>query len=1532
MSVVNMVPQEFAHVAAEVGPVRSSALLKKLLHESEARCRSLTTLSRDLYWEQDESFRFTSFIGSDSRPSSIDTKHFLGTACWDCGAVPTGGDGSWDAHRAVLLARQSYSDFIFKRVNSSGELFYISSSGEPIFDEAERFRGYRGTARDVTRKLQRELRRALEHAVTRLLGESIGITEAAPQILRVIGETLGCACGARWEVEATDQSIHRAETWGVTTVDADIFFDDSRRQLLPTLPGGLKRRAWREGSPQWIRDVTQEPTFRRASAAREAELRSAFAFPIKLDDAVIGIMEFFSREIYRLEPELLDCMTHVGNQIGQFIQRTEAEESLRRFRAAMDVSADMLLLVDSTSLLYVDANETACRELGYSRDELLAMGPHEVFSISRDALAQLYARLIAGDPGATVAEGWYFRKNGSRMFVETNRRAVPTATGHTIVAVARDITGRKREEQLLRLEHAVTRSLAEADSAQTAIVATIQAVCETEGWDCGRYYQPDDKAGVMRFGLAWGVSNALVQRYIAVARDISYVSGIGLVGLAWQSGQPLWVPDLDLETRALQPTLARESGMHGAFVFPISSEGQTIGVLAFNCREVREPDVRLLQSIHVVGSQVGQYLRRKQSEEILRDSEERFRSLTNLSSDWFWEQDADFRFTRFEGRHVGGDGDEFESAIGKTEGQVGIEVEGGAQAHRALREAHQPFRDVVMCRGNKEGKRQYIRVSGEPRFNSSGSFKGYRGVGTDITEYKRAEQLLALEHAVNRCLTESENVQVALKLVLCRICESEGWECARYLRVDEESGVLRFGEAWSVPSPEIALYIEASRGMVYGPGVGLVGRVWQSGQPLWVPDIGVDFRVARVTLARETGMRGAFAIAIAAAGKTIGVLIFHSREIREPDTRLLQAMRVIGSQLGQFVQRKGSEQAALRLGRMFAALSETNDAILHAKSPEQLYQQVCNAAVNGGKFSSTTIFVADDGCARLKAAAGAGRVAGNLTEMLASSDESAVEGQGLVGVAFRAKRISISNDILNDDRSRPWHAIARQVGCRAAAALPLVQRGRSIAAVLIYDDEVNAFDDEIVRLLERMAENVSFALDNFAHEIERQDAQKRIQYLATHDGLTDLPNRVMFGQALNIAIQSARRYDRRFAVLFVDLDRFKIINDTLGHAAGDTLLKEISQRIKESLRSSDVAARVGGDEFVILLQQVSEKEQVAVVARKLLSILIRPLIILGQECRVTASIGVGIYPGDGDDEQTLMKNADIAMYFAKEQGKNNFQFYSREIKTQSLERLTLETGLRRALECEEFFLHYQAKLDLSNRSITGVEALLRWQHPELGVVPPLQFIPLAEETGLIVPIGRWVLQSACAQNVAWQRAGLPAVCMAVNLSPRQFVDDDLLHDLAAVFQETGMAPELLELEITESMVMGNVERAAAQLAAIKAMGVRLAIDDFGTGYSSLAQIKRFPIDTIKIDRSFIRDIPKDAEDMAITQAIIAMGKTLSLTVIAEGVETVEQESFLRDHKCDQTQGYYFSKPVSPDQFAALLLRTSSLRNRAAPTS
>ncbi len=435
---------------------------------------------------------------------------------------------------------------------------------------------------------------------------------------------------------------------------------------------------------------------------------------------------------------------------------------------------------------------------------------------------------------------------------------------------------------------------------------------------------------------------------------------------------------------------------------------------------------------------------------------------------------------------------------------------------------------------------------------------------------------------------------------------------------------------------------------------------------------------------------------------------------------------------------------------------------------------------------------------------------------------------------------------------------------------------------------------------------------------ERRRAEEKLRVVATHDPLTALPNRTLLHERLSHALARAQRHGRQLAVLFVDLDRFKNINDTLGHDAGDRLLQITAQRLYDCLRETDTMARQGGDEFVVLMDELTDREPITRVAQRILDAVGQPFVIDGQEIHITASIGISVYPEDG---RTLLRNADIAMYRAKEKGKNNYQFYSAQIDNYSVERLALESGLRRALEREEFTLHYQPKVNIASGLITGMEALLRWQHPELGWVAPGRFIPIAEENGLILPIGAWVLKTACIQNRTWQRQGVRRFPVAVNLSSRQFAGETLLDDVRAALDASGLAPSDLELEITESMVMNNPEQAVNLLQQLKDLGIRVAIDDFGTGYSSLAYLKRFPIDCVKVDRSFVEDIPDDVDSMAIAQAVIAMAHNLRLKVVAEGVESEAQLGFLRGEGCDEIQGHYFCEARAASEISAIMRTT-----------
>ncbi|MBA2660388.1 MAG: EAL domain-containing protein [Nitrosospira sp.] len=437
-----------------------------------------------------------------------------------------------------------------------------------------------------------------------------------------------------------------------------------------------------------------------------------------------------------------------------------------------------------------------------------------------------------------------------------------------------------------------------------------------------------------------------------------------------------------------------------------------------------------------------------------------------------------------------------------------------------------------------------------------------------------------------------------------------------------------------------------------------------------------------------------------------------------------------------------------------------------------------------------------------------------------------------------------------------------------------------------------------------------------AEQVETTKAQ--LHHLAHHDVLTGLPNRMLLQDRVSQAIELARRQGTRLAVLFMDMDRFKYINDSLGHPVGDQLLQSVAKCLTDCVRHSDTVSRQGGDEFVVLLSTIKHAEDAALSAQKILTALAAPHLIDQLELHVSVSIGISTYPDDGQDAETLIKNADTAMYHAKENGRNNYKFFEQEMNVRAVQRQSIEAGLHRALERQEFVLYYQPKVDLQSNMIVGVEALIRWQHPQRGLVPPSQFLPIAEDGGLILPMGRWVLREACRQAQVWREAGLPPIIVAVNTSALEFRATDFLENIRATLEETSLEPGYLELELTESVLMQDADFTNTVLHGLADLGIKLAIDDFGTGYSSLSYLRRFPIDTLKIDKSFVNQIIKNPDDAAIVSAIISMGKSLKLRVVAEGVETPEQLAFLLAQHCDEGQGYYFGHPAVPKKLAILL--------------
>jgi diguanylate cyclase (GGDEF)-like protein len=439
--------------------------------------------------------------------------------------------------------------------------------------------------------------------------------------------------------------------------------------------------------------------------------------------------------------------------------------------------------------------------------------------------------------------------------------------------------------------------------------------------------------------------------------------------------------------------------------------------------------------------------------------------------------------------------------------------------------------------------------------------------------------------------------------------------------------------------------------------------------------------------------------------------------------------------------------------------------------------------------------------------------------------------------------------------------------------------------------------------------------------IQRSQAEERIRHMANHDALTGLPNRTLLSDRLKQVLLQAERYGRGVTVVFIDLDNFKLINDSLGHRAGDDLLRTVAERMVQSVRTTDTVVRLGGDEFVIvLLEDDQSGEGVTDIVERVRTAILQPAELQGQHYQVSCSMGLASYPADGRDADTLLMNADAAMYHAKEMGRNNYQAYTADMNQKVHERLRYQEQLRHALANGEFRLVYQPQVDLETHRVFGVETLLRWDHPTEGTISPATFIPIAEETGLILPIGDWVLHAACLQNKAWQDEGLPPVTVAVNVSARQFLQKELVERVRHALDESGLDPHYLELEITESVIMQDLEGAIATMCRLQEMGVKLSIDDFGTGYSSLSALKHFPIARLKIDQSFVRELPGGVDDRAIVMAVISLGRQLDLKVIAEGVESEQQLDFLRDNACSEIQGYRYSRPLTPEALRQLLLR------------
>ncbi len=717
---------------------------------------------------------------------------------------------------------------------------------------------------------------------------------------------------------------------------------------------------------------------------------------------------------------------------------------------------------------------------------------------------------------------------------------------------------------------------------------------------------------------------------------------------------------------------------------------------------------------------------------------------------------------------------------------------------------------------------------------------------------------------------QASSIEEALQFTLDRVCAHTGWPVGHvYVTADDSREELVSAKIWHLNYPErFETFRRVSESAQFIPGVGLPGRVLAMGKPAWIVDVNKDPNFPRAKIAKDIGVKAGFGFPILVGKEVVGVLEFFAEHAAQPDEGLLEIMGHIGTQLGRVIERKRAEESIRKSEERYAlAISATNDGLWDWDlKTSKMYFSSRWISMMGYKHQeigdSTEEFF--------------GRVHPEDLDRIKAEIKAYLEGS--------ISLYQIEHRIKHRDGTYLW-VLTRGIGVRGK------------------DGKYN-----------RMVGSESDIT-------ERKRLEEQLMHDAVHDSLTQLPNRTLFiDRVKNAVARAKRRKNYLFAVLFVDLDRFKIINDSMGHYVGDQLLISASRRLATCLRQDDTLARFGGDEFVILLDDVKSESDVSVIAERMKGELTSPFQLEGKEVVISASIGIALYSREIEQAEELLRNADVAMYRAKARGKAQHEIYNPHMHLEVVSRLETENDLRQALDREELFLEYQPIVSLESGRSMGFEALIRWCHPQKGTVPPMDFIPLAEETGLIVPIGKWVIRKACHQIGLWNKKfGMdPPLIMSVNLSLRQILQTDLVKQVHQILNETGVKPQILRLEITESIIMENPGVVLAALSQLKELGIQLHIDDFGTGYSSLSHLHRLPIDTLKIDRSFINRMETDEKGKEIVRTIVALAQNLGKEVTAEGVETAIQLGHLRALKCTYAQGYLFSKPLSDEAVERLL--------------
>jgi diguanylate cyclase (GGDEF)-like protein/PAS domain S-box-containing protein len=1103
-------------------------------------------------------------------------------------------------------------------------------------------------------------------------------------------------------------------------------------------------------------------------------------------------------------------------------------------------------------------------------------------------------------------------------------------------------------------------------------------------------------------------------------------------------------------------TIFRSTGLDIPFILISGTIGEETAV---NAMKAGASDYVMKKSLVRLGPALERELKEtktraahRRSQRDLIESEERFRSLTEISSDFYWESDTEHRLTaRDSANKKMSSVSAFQrgAQIGERRWEIPhlSPDEAGWQAHRAVLDAHLPFRDFELSRLGADGAERHISISGDPVFDASGAFKGYRGVGTDVTARKRtAQELRESERRFNDMLDNVELISLMLdreaRITYCNeyLLRLTGWRHEEVIgqnwvklfvpreinymkdvfpalladssdarhRESEiltrsgqrrvirwNNSVLRSGAGDVIGTASIGediterkeaeariaylnrvfamlsgintlivrardrdeLFKEACRVAVEQGGfrMSLISIVDRSAMKIVpVASAGKDEELltavksilsssegaATTMVARairekkavvsndsqsdpgvlsgrkyaESGIRSMAMVPLIVADEAVGVLALYASEIDFFHEEELKLLTGLAGDISFGVENISRQQTLAKLARIRAVSGEINAAIIRIHDRDELFRETCRIAVEHGGFEIAWISLLDPATLEIAPTASAGVDSQIfLTLPPASAWPGTPQSRGELGRAIQEKRPVFSNDLVAEPGvggARRHEAIRR--GYRSVIAIPLLVDDAVVGILSLYAREPNFFNSDELKLLAELAGDISFALDHI-------DKQERLDYHAYYDALTGLANRSLFLERVAQYLRSAASGGHRLAVFLIDLERFKNINDSLGQPAGDALLKQVAEWLTRNAGDVNLLARVGADHFAAVLPAVKQEGDLARLLEKTMAAFLdHPFHLNEAVFRISAKVGVALFPDDGADADTLFKNAEAALKKAKAGG-DRYLFYTQKMNEAVAGKLTLENQLRQALDNEEFVLHYQPKVSFASGKVSGAEALIRWNDPRTGLMGPGRFVPILEETGLIYDVGRWALKKAIADYLRWRAAGLPAVPIAVNVSPLQLRHRGFVGEIERAVGIDAQAAAGLELEITENLIMEDIKHNIASLQAIRATGVGIAVDDFGTGFSSLSYLAKLPVDTLKIDRSFVIEMTLAPEGLALVSTIISLAHSLKLKVVAEGVETEEQSRLLRILNCDEMQGFLFGKPVPAEVFETRFL-------------